>query len=715
MKTQSTIRQQSRSAPLDATVEAGLRAVAARLRRFVVTEGVAAVLTFLVVAGAIQFLLDYGTRGLQWSMRVALSVSIMLTAVWLLWRRVVSPLRHRVGLAEIANLVERRYPELSSVLISAVRFSMGQVGPPSANSPDLVKSVIAQAAPRAGSVDFNAVLDPARSRRAVVLVTGLVAACAGAGMLSPEITRLWFYRNVLLQEIDWPKQTHLVVDLPGGELIGARGDDLVVQAHAQGVQPREVDVLFETTSGLAGRETMVTVGSSDAYGYRYTFKKAQEDFTFYLIGGDDKTETYRARLLERPRVTQTEMRIVPPTYARLDTLMLGDGQRTARVLPGSTVTFWIETNKPVTSAKLMADRDVLAEAKPDGKRHVATCTPTESHTYHFALVDEVGLENRRPVRFSVRVTPDDPPRARMKLVGAGDMITPQAILPIEVECSDTFGLAAAELLYNVSREGRGEETIPLTTFTPSMTDFAVEVEWPVAGEAMTPGETLTLRVRATDFNTVSGPGVSESGEVTLRIVTREELLAELARREQEYRIDFERLIDAQEQVRGGLLTVARHARDADRLSTLPTELAPLERRQRNIAGSVNIIRQQFEQILAELRVNQLDSSTVRERLGDGVVDPLTQLAKRELVTTADTLRQWTRTASQGESAEKAALVDAQQVAILLQMREILANMIQWEGYQEVVSMLRDILRLQQELRSETNESLQGQAGDVFDD
>ena len=42
-------------------------------------------------------------------------------------------------------------------------------------------------------------------------------------------------------------------------------------------------------------------------------------------------------------------------------------------------------------------------------------------------------------------------------------------------------------------------------------------------------------------------------------------------------------------------------------------------------------------------------------------------------------------------------------------------MIQWEGYQEVVTMLRDIIRLQQELRAETQTTLEKEASDVFDD
>jgi hypothetical protein len=327
-------------------------------------------------------------------------------------------------------------------------------------------------------------------------------------------------------------------------------------------------------------------------------------------------------------------------------------------------------------------------------------------------VDEVGLDNRRPVRFSLRVILDEPPSARLKLRGAGNMITPQAVLPIKVEYADTYGLATAELLVQTSREESNENSIPLPEFNPPVTSFSTSLTWPVATAAIAPGETLTLFARATDLDDVSGPNEAQSQEKTLRVVTREELMAELARREQEYRADFERLVDSQERLRGALLTVlGRVQKSEDTGEALAGELAPLERRQRNIAGSVNVIRQQFEQILAELSVNQLDTLDELQRLGDRIVGPLTQLAKRDLVAAADTVRQWSRDAS----TDKALLVDPQQVALLSQMRHVLANMIQWEGYQEVVNMLHDIIRLQQELRSETQETLEEQADDVFED
>ena len=628
---------------------------------------------------------------------------------------------------------KRRYPQLSSSLISAVRFSAGDVGGSETNSSVLMDAVVREAGPRAAGINFGAVLDSGRAKRSGIVIAFVLAVSAAATAAKPELTGLWFARNVLLQDIEWPRQTRLVIDMDKSGLVAAIGDDILIEATAQGVQPREVEFFYRTESGKRGRETMATVGSIGSYRYRFTFKSAQEDFTFHLVGGDDRTDEFPVRLLERPRITTTGMRIVPPAYTGLDSVDLGDGQRAAQVLPGSKVTISATTNKPVARATLMAGTEPVAEAFGDaldsaGREGNASTTSSpevpvlttqsfavtvesiETRTYVFALVDAHGLANKKPVRFSLRVMKDEPPRVRIKLNGVGDMITSDAVLPMTVEASDTYGIAALALLYRVSGDDESEGTIALPAFTPRTTTFSQEFSWPVSTAAVAPGDQLAFTGRARDFDDVSGPNVAETPETALRVVTRDELLAELARREQEYRMDFERLVESQEKLRGELLTALSRSEQLD-AAALAAMLSPLERRQRSIAGSVNVIRQQFEQILTELRVNQLVTNAADTRLGGGIVEPLTQLARRDLVIAADTIRRWSRDAS----PERASSVDPQQVAILQQMRVALANMIQWEGYQEAVNMLRDILRMQSELEAETQRAIEDQAGDIFDD
>ena len=704
---------------LDATVSSRLRAVAWRLRGYLLIEGAARVAVFIVLAAVVQFLLDYGARGLRWSMRAALLAAIVVLTLGVLWRRVISILALRIDPADTAKLVERRFPQLSSLLISAVRFASGEVGPAETNSPSLMASAVRRAADGARALDFAAVLAPRRARRAAAALVAALAVTIAVPAAAPEVAKLWFARNVLLREVPWPKRTRLIVDLPHGELVGARGDDLTVQARAEGVQPREVEIRFTTDSVQRGRETMSAVGRDENVHYRYTFKNAREEFTFHLEGGDDTTEVFRARLLERPRVDSAEINVVPPAYTKLEPLTVGDGQRAVQVLPGSAVTIRIRTNKPVAKATVMAGETAIADRNQGPRsddlghptdRHAVTIMPRETQTYHFALVDDVGLEDRQPARFSVRMLKDDPPRARMRAPGVGEMITPEAIVPIELEYADTYGLAAAELFYQITRDSTQAGSIELSGFKPGTTTYATSLKWSVSSAGVTPGDRLILNASAADFDDVTGPNVGASPELSVRVVTRDELLSELSRREHEYRMDFERLIDAQEQLRGRLLTVMGSEGGQPGSADFVSAVSNLERRQRGIAGSVNVIRQQFEQVIVELRISQLATQTVEERLGGGIVEPLTDLALRDFVTAADTIREWSRDASK----ETALRIDGQQVALLKQMRAILANMIQWQGYQEAVSMLRDVLSLQEELKRETNEKLKKEGKDVFE-
>ncbi|RME41216.1 MAG: hypothetical protein D6788_01700, partial [Planctomycetota bacterium] len=420
-------------APLDGRVTDRLRRLMRRVRACVLMEGLARGLAFLLAGCLVEFCIDYFTRGVRWSIRAAMMIALLAGWIWILRKYLIQPLRRRFGPAEAANLIERHHPTLGSRLISAVRFASGEIGPPESNSRELAAQVVRRAVDALDRIDVGGVIDTGRAKRAGAALIGLLAVAAAMVYGGGDLVGLWFSRNVLLQEVPWPKRTHLVVDCEGDEIIGARGDDLVIEAYARGVQPREVEILFETTSGRRGRESMVTVGSPGNYRYRYTFKNAQEDFTFHLRGGDDRTDLFRARLLERPRVVETAMRIEPPAYTHLDPILLGDGQRAARVLPGSTVHLEAHTNKPIAQAVLMAGRDRVADAEVQEDRVRATVRPMETHTYHFALVDRVNLENRRPVRFSLRVVKDEAPKARLLLPGVGDMITPQAVLPMELE------------------------------------------------------------------------------------------------------------------------------------------------------------------------------------------------------------------------------------------------------------------------------------------
>ncbi|MFQ5489763.1 MAG: hypothetical protein ACE5GE_03480 [Phycisphaerae bacterium] len=703
------MNETSTSAEFNRLVLQPLGRQARRLRAYLLAEGLALLAVLGAGAATVQLLLDW-----LWHLPVDMRAALLALALVILgvafWRRIVRPLTLTLDPPVMARLIEHRFPQLNSVLISAVRFQRGDLGPAEANSPRLAQAVIHQAGQHLPAVNLTAMFNRARVRRSGGIILAVLAAFALAFLAAPQTMGLWFDRSVLLGDTPWPKKTRIVVDLPDGVLRGARGDDLEVRAHVpEGYQaPRLMDVVYTLASGNPAREQLTRVGDR---AYRFTFANVQEEFEFYLQGGDDRTAVFAVKLTERPSVLDAELHVTPPAYTRRNPYRLGAGRRSVELLPGSRLDITISTNKPVTRADLLSGKETIAQATSVNGRWSVSLEPQHSQTFHFQLTDADEFTNKQPARFAVRMLKDHPPRVRMKVAGAGDSVTPEAVLPVELDLADDFGLALGELVYQVKREGEVDHVLNLKNFSPGSTQFQDRMDLPISSLPVIVGDSITLFARATDFDDVSGPNQANSTAVSLRIVTREELLNELARREQEYRRNFERAVDAQEDLRRTLLSAV------DRLSHRPDDqnalerLASAERRQRLIAGQVNGIRQQFEQVLAQLRLNRLADPATERRIDEGIIGPLTQMAKRDLVSAADAIRRLSR----DPDAERASALDPQQARILTQMRNALNNMLKWEGFQETVTMLREILRLQKELNAETAKALETQGAEIFGD
>lgn len=699
-KTETTI-------PLDPGLNSRLHRLLWTLRSLVVVEAVGVIVGFWALAFAALVTIDFPLR-LSVAARTALLIPVLAGLALLIARRLLPPLRLTMNLADAAHLVEQRRPELASLLVSAVRFGTGQIGAPESNSPQLAGEVVRRA--NAAAAQWT-VGKHVRSRRAYVSISviAVVVACLSIwASVCGSTLGLALRRTMLLSTQEWPKRTRLVLDVEGDRIAAARGDDLEIRASVEGVMPRSVDVVFTPTDGESGRQTMTTVGEA---GLRYTFLNLERGMTLHLEGGDDRTRDVQVVLSERPRVAGSSVLASPPPYTGLDPQALPPDQRLIKLLPGSGVDIEFQTSKPIVRADVLAGETPAGSAEGAGDRWRFSVVPVETTTYFLVLTDAEGLSNRRPERFTVRLVKDEPPTVRLALPGVGDMVTPDAVLPVDLNAADELGLAEVAVQVVSAAAANRPVALPLSGFDPRMKEFRAALSWPVSEVAATAGETLTMSARGADFNDVSGPGVTQSSPITLRVVTPEELAADFARREQEYRAEFQRLVDQQEDVRRQLLTAVDKMDEGTPPADRSALLAPLERRQRSMANAVGLLSQQFHRIVDEMRINRMDALGVGDRILQGIVEPLESLSTAEMPDAAELLKRGSREGG----GEWEARADAAQARLLEQMRAILSRMRETEGYHEAVTMLQDIIQLQKELNAETKKKIESEGADIFDD
>lgn len=691
-----------------------------RLRFYLLLDGLAILSLSLVAVVGVTLLVDWTFR-LDTDMRLVQLVSLTAALAGIAWRFIADPLRIRITINQLATLIERRHVDLKSRLISAVEFaSATEATPPRPRSSELTEAVVRQTTEAIEAISFEDVLAHRRARAKMAVTLGCALALTLAGLLATTTMSVWLRRNVLLQNLDWPQRNRLTIEgLRNGRMIVARGDDVSINASVDAgyEAPRQVFIEYQSDSGQTGRQQMPAVRSdgpaaaaasatrpSSRVRFTHTFERLAETMRCRVVGGDARTDWFTLETVDRPEVRDITLHVTPPAYTQTEPYDLRAGQTVAQALIGSRIGFHVRTNRSIADIRLIRQAAEKQEEIPSLTRigdqeFAAEDLPPASSIYWFRMTDVLGLSNTsersRPVQISVRLTADQPPSVKLRIRGAGDMIVPEAVLPVEIECTDTFGLASAALTARAQKEDALPTTQPVEGFEPGTKTFRRSLDWVPVQHGFHEGDRINLQAEAADLDDVSGPNIGRSQAIGLRLVSREELLADLQRREQEYRLDYERWVRRQEELYGELLSLVEAAGrldDAER----SRQLRQLARRQRDYAGRVGTTKTQFEQVLAELRVNQLSTPSVESRLGRGIVEPLDSLYRSQMPAAADLLDQ-TPPAMPPEAIGRARRSQAE---VLAAMKAVLANMLKWEGFQEAVTLLRDIESMQRQISQE---------------
>ncbi|HPD29558.1 MAG TPA: hypothetical protein PLL20_06155 [Phycisphaerae bacterium] len=688
-----------------------LDALARRIRLYLLADGLAVVSPAVLAAVLITLAVDHTFR-LDTSMRWVQAISVWGVLCWLSRRYLIRPAAVILAQADLATIIERKHPELGGRLIAATEFVAHPQGV-NRGSAALIDKVIEQANGAASQLRFSDSLNHRRAvRQATLGLTGLVG-IAGLLLAAPGTMGLWFERNVLLRSVEWPLKNRLVVEgLTEGKLVVPRGDDATISAAVvPGYEaPRQAYIHYHGAGSLRGQAQMPEVRGQPVR-FIHMFEHLTETVTCRIVGGDAQTDPFTIEVIDRPSITRARIGIAPPAYTRLEPYELREGQNVAEALVGSEIRLTIEASQPIASAILVRDvggkQSTVGPAECVGEREFrASDRPTTSAAYHFELTSPSGLTNVSPrvplTRFVVRVDPDQAPVVKMRIQGAGEMITPQAVLPTDMEFSDTYGLASVSVVFSSGKSEDKGIAEPLAGFEQGSKIFNRSVEWSVAEHGLAEGDRLSIWAEAADFDDISGPNVGKSTPAVFRIVSREELAADLNRRQHEYRQDFERHLRRQEELYSELLSVLEPATAAADRRQHSQRLRQLARRQRDQAGQIATVARQFEQVLAEMRVNALSSATVEERLGRGVAQPLRGLSREQMPAAAEMIDRL----AGGDDAEWVRKARDAQSTLRDEMNNILARMLEWEKLEEAVILLRDVLNMQRNVGQETETKLE---------
>jgi hypothetical protein len=632
--------------------------LATAARALAIASALAALGVLVLVGFAVAALLDAMLRFPMPVRVILLAVIVVLVAIDL--RRFVLPaLRFRPSAVELALRVERKRPELSGRLASAVDFEESGLARRSA----LAARAVADLEERARGMDLRGVL---RVRPAITRV-GAVLALVAAGALftafeanSASIAA----RRIFLPWTDaaWPARTAvegLIASdgvLPRGKPVALRARLTKGDAVRERVFARYRVWPVDGSEGPAPAWNEVALSRQPSGEFERLVDADGGRIEVVFLSSDAETGLLSIRLVEPPKIVRATATITAPDYARgvLDvrTEDLGDG-RDARgtprgsILEKSEVVIDFELSRelplPETSSSFLAtgvivpsesgDETPEAVQEPnagsialvplrdpvDATRWSVRFLLEDAARIEVDLVDLDGIRQTDPCVFAFDAVDDRPPSAALVEPMQDESILPDARVLMRSEGRDDIELRDAGIEIAVRVGGGSTESMQFeerAELSGADGSSSLERTLDVARLSPKPGDSLVLRAFAEDqLVGVSVDGSlrerTRSAQRVLRIVTEEE---------------FER------QLRSTLASTRREAMRIDerqaraRESTEGEQLDPgLASAQASVTEGVARMRESVEEIRRRIE---------RNREGDGSLAEIVRQAE-ELASVAE--------------------------------------------------------------------------------
>jgi hypothetical protein len=406
---------------------------------------------------------------------------------------------------------------------------------------------------------------------------------------------------------------------------------------------------------------------------------------------------------------------------------------------------WPITAQPVPTAE---EPDLSADATASPCRQFRI-QPTESLTYRFELTDERGLPNPDPGLFAVRVLPDRAPVIELLSPARGEVETVAGgAISLRGRVADDHGIASVTTRIWAAPDA---EPLALTTdvaalvpWTPQQRDAQsafcliefrdAQAEGTSAGPlAVIAGQTLQLEFMAIDRRDPPSPDAeAHSSPLRVRIVSPDEFLRRLQDRLARVRSEISSLLDVQSEKHSQTALLVRSLEGDEPGATNEGDARALANGLRRIHGDARSIARDLAEIADGVIHARLDERqaglfhalvsagrartdrsfdpelwrtlAARDDANAGLTGKLVGVTALTIEISDDLVepaREATLRASQTRDLQDAHAALSQSLALQSEARAktelLLAELAEWDNFQSVLSLTRDILNRQKSL------------------
>ena len=358
-------------------------------------------------------------------------------AAYFIWRR---EQRRPADFRAIVATIERENPEVRHLLSTAAEQEPDESG----RFGFLQLRVIEQVLTHPDRILWERRFKQKFSSAANLHLFALVALLL---LLSIDVRPTWWHAKPGSS----PTKSAEEITVTPGDTKVERGTGLVITARFGQTPPAEATLVLVSTSGKTQRIPLARHLADPVFGT--SLPEISEDGLYRVEYGTKKTRDYKIGVFDFPALTRADASLNFPAYTGLSNQTIRDTRRVSAV-EGTRLTYTLQLNKPVASAKFIGKDATLALATQSNSLALLNdFTLTNTARYSLELVDADGRTNKNPMEFSIVVLPNRPPEVKVDFPRGDQRVSSLEEMQLLGEAKGEFGL----LNYGVGFSVAGQE------------------------------------------------------------------------------------------------------------------------------------------------------------------------------------------------------------------------------------------------------------------
>ncbi len=443
---------------------------------------------------------------------------------------------------KLAQTVGNHFPDINDKLLNTIQLYENK------KQTDLSKAAIISQLQKLEKYNFTDVISFALLKKTILLASTSVIATVilffAFPLLGNSVVKIINYSN----EYAIPKKYRFYIEPQN--ITVTKGEDVIIKINVVGGEPSFVTFFSKDREKESYQKTLLLPDSNKVFSH--SIKSISNTTKYYAVAEDIKSNEFTITVIDKPIISELELKIIPPNYTKLETtIQKDDGNIFALV--GSKIKLSVVSTKKLSGGKIVFSDSTKKELSINNSQGITDFRIFKDKNYEIKIVDNDGNSNENPIEYSVKTKVDYFPEIEVIEPEEDIALTKSEIINALIKIKDDFGFRKLVLMHKLTSTNFGEAedkySSQIISIKKSVASQEVFYSWSLSELMLAAGDVVSFYFEVFDNDNISGPKSAKSKEFHLRVPTMEELFKNADDVQEEVKINLEEVLKEAEKLK----------------------------------------------------------------------------------------------------------------------------------------------------------------------